>query len=117
MASQQREKFFDKLRYIYEREGFQACLDHVKPYDIKGILVCEGLDADYYKRQAEGFVKEMEKDFPDENYLIEKLASMIELFEVLHRFGDMPNRHGTKSSKEFWDAMDRKMWNYKAYAL
>ena len=112
MASQKREKYFDELREIYDKEGLQACLDHVEPYDIKGILVCEGLNPDYYAGQAEGFAMEMKKDYPDESYLIEKFRNMAGLFEVLHRFGGMPNRHGNKATKEFWEDTDRKLRNY-----
>ena len=102
----------EELRKIRDEEGFQACLDHVKPYDIKGILVCEGLNPDYWAGQAEGFMREMGRRTPDEEQLTEKFMHMADMFKILHRFGDMPNRHGTEKTKEFWEDISQRLYDY-----
>jgi len=105
-------KTVDELRKIRDEVGFQECLDSVSPYDIKGILVCEGLNPDYYASQANGFSIEMEKRTPSEEYLIEKFMRMAGMFKILHRFGGMPNRHGTEKTKKFWGDIDDKLYKY-----
>ena len=105
-------KTIDELRKIRDNEGFQACLDNVSTHDIKGILICEGLMPDYYKNQAEAFAVEMDKRTPAEEYLMEKFTHMADMFKILHRFGGMPNRHGTEKTKEFWEDIDDKLHDY-----
>jgi len=102
----------DELRKIRDKVGFQVCLDSVSPNDIKGILICEGINPEYYAIQAHAFEKEMEKRTPAEDYLIEKFMRMADLFRVVHRFGDMPNRHGTEKTKEFWEDISQRLYDY-----
>ena len=105
-------KTIDELRKIRDEEGFEACLNSVSPHDIKGILVCEGLNPDYWAIEAKSFAREMEKRTPAEEYLTEKFMHMADMFKILHRFGDMPNRHGTEKTKEFWEEIDDKLHDY-----
>jgi len=102
-----------EIKKIRDTKGFQACLDKVGERDIKGILICESLNPDYWVGEAEGFAKELSRRYVHEPYLVEKLSHQIHLMSILHRFGDEPNRHGTKETKEFWEDMDLKMKRYR----
>ena len=102
---------YDDLRQVLSEKGFQACLDEANkvPYDIKAVMVCEGLnEGPYWSAEARAFANELEKGHPDESYMMEKFSHLAQFFQVLHRFGGKPNRHGDAESQKLWDDIYNK---------
>jgi len=111
MASitQQKQK---ELKETLRKNGFQACLDEAGR-NVHGILICEGLDPNFYGNEAKAISQELEGGYIDVYYVEEKIRHLVELMRVINRFGGEDNRFGNAKDSDFWSGLHRQMMTRK----
>lgn len=74
-----------ELVEIRDTEGVLPCMDEVNLLNAEEILVCEGLNYDYYIDEAKAIQKELEKGFVDLAYLDEKMRHLKQFSRIVER--------------------------------